>query len=151
MSLPGVEFFIFGNPFLQEYYSVWDMDNDRIGFSPSIYSRVPTLVPGKLTTIRPLIDPDTTPSQYTMNFLAFISNIAGLIPHLADPLITAVSDSLFLQFVIFIGIPLCCLGLCCKLLPIIINPPPLSYSGKKQKLLMNNQQEIMMIEISLIK
>jgi hypothetical protein len=45
-ALKRYEMFILGNIFLQEYYSIWDMDNNKLGFSPSIYSKVPALERG---------------------------------------------------------------------------------------------------------
>ncbi len=33
-TLKNFDLFIFGNVFLREYYSVWDMTQDRLGLAP---------------------------------------------------------------------------------------------------------------------
>ena len=45
-TLKNFELFIFGNVFLREYYSVWDMTQDRLGLAPQIHSTVPAITPG---------------------------------------------------------------------------------------------------------
>ena len=47
-TMKNFELFIFGNVFLREYYSVWDMTQDRLGLAPQIHSSVPPIIPGAL-------------------------------------------------------------------------------------------------------
>jgi hypothetical protein len=118
-ALKRYEMFILGNVFLQEYYSIWDMDNDRIGFSPSIYSHVPTLIRGQIETIKTF---DKDPEDTVIQNLGLLANIYALFPKFLDPLFPLFIQNTLFVLVLVLGIPLCIIGFCCKMAPFIFTP-----------------------------
>lgn len=119
-ALKKYEMFVLGNVFLQEYYSIWDMDNNRIGFSPSIYSHVPTLVRGQIGSIKSF---DKDLDDKFFEDLGLLANIYALWPKFLDPFFPQFIQNTLFVLVLVIGIPLCVIGFCCKMAPFIFTPP----------------------------
>ena len=109
-TIPNYEVFILGNVFLRDYYSIWDMDNNVLGLTPSILSKVS---PIKTSPINPSSQQIETQNKV---FLIIIGVFQDVFYTIADlpfwPMLLTVS-----LLICLVGLPICMCALFCKFIP----------------------------------